>query len=217
MDPTRVRRFGTGMILVAGCLAAALLHLALELEGERGIGPGMSHAYAHLLVMPLLLGGIVGAAAFLVLRTARAWSTWKRSRVLQSVAEHVGTEPAVRVFGLIGVTALVVLAINELLEQLLSLGHVDLALPLGTPISLSFVLQLVAIAVAVGALLKAALIVVFLAVRVVDTVLTALYHSIRTGQPSRHLTPHAALCTSPLPRLLTRSAGKRAPPHLQTA
>ncbi len=217
MDPTRVRRLGTGMILVAGCLAAALLHVMLEVEGERGIGPGMSHAYAHLLVMPLLLGGIVGAAAFLVLRAARVWSAWKRSRVLQSVAEHVGTEPAVRVFGLIAVSALVVLAVNEQLEQLLSLGHVDLALPLGTPFSLCFVFQLIGIAVAVGALLKAALIVVFLAVRVVDTVLTALYHSVRTGQTTQHLASHAPLCASPLPRLLTRSAGKRAPPQLQTA
>ncbi len=217
MDPTGARRLGMGMILVAGCLAAALLHVALELEGERGIGAGMSHAYGHVLVMPLLLAGMVGAAALLVVRAARAWSTWKRSRILQSVAEHVGAEPVARVVGLIAVSALVVLAINEELEQLLSLGHVDLALPLGTPISLGFVLQLVGIAVAVGALLKAALIVVFLAVRVVDSVLTALYHSVRTGQATQHLTSHAPLCAPPLPRLLTRSAGKRAPPQLQTA
>lgn len=212
-----VRRLGMGLVLMAGCLTAALLHIALEFEGEHGLGSGVSTGYSHILVMPLLFGALFGTGTLLVRRVLRGWSAWQRSRLYRSVAVHITTGPVTRIVALTALSALIAFAVNEQCEQLISLGHLDPASPLGTAFSPAFVAQLVAISVGVTTLLKVLLTLGFLAARAVGEALAALFQQICFGSTAEGRESREPDSARVFLRVSTRSKGRRAPPQLLVA
>jgi hypothetical protein len=208
-DRFRIRAFALSLILVAGCVSAALLHVLMQWELGRGSGPDPYHGYAHILVLPLLCGGTAGTV-FLALW--RAISNGKASagrRAPFAMAEAFAGQPFVLASTSISLCAFGTLELCEYVEQLVSFGCYKQALP----VHCSFIVQLVLIAAFVTLLLNALLHLCFHAVEAVAALLA--FRSSRmpacanTGFRRSDETPQAII------QLLADSIGRRGPPELQ--
>ena len=199
----QARILGHAFVVAGGCVAAALLHLAIGLEGDYGGGPGMSHAYAHLFVTPLLLSG-----AGVALAIAFAYA-------LRGSACGVARRGFIGFCIRVAVTACVVLIATEHVEQFISLGHVLDAISVGTPFTVAFAAQLCVVSAGVAALLQFALRVCFEAVRIASDFIAAY----RSACP-----PRCALAALPSEfsrtrrsALFVRCVSRRGPPTLLIA
>jgi hypothetical protein len=211
LAPTRT--FALGLVLSSGCLTAALLHVALQAESGDGFGLGMSRSYSHFVVFPLLSAGFVGMVSLTLRWVLRGYSPERRRAFLRATARDIIGKPFAVLAALIAVSALATFASWEAIEQVSSLGHPLSLSPLGTALSIGFVVQLAAISGVVAAILCAVLYAWFLTVHFIAELL-AFYFPATRSQDFRGIT-RAVPAPAITLRGLVRSASRRGPPLLQ--
>lgn len=192
------------MVLTAGCLAAAIVHVVMYLSLD----------YGHFLVLPLLCIGVGGILTGGVARALWAWDPQERRAFFHATARDFTRKPFPLLCALIAASATMNLVAAETIEQITVLGHTIHVVELGTEFSGTFVAQLAAVSILVATIVRVVLHVCFVAVTVVGSMLTSYWFKLR------HPAPRAPGRAVPLPaiglRLLIRSASRRGPPQLQT-
>jgi hypothetical protein len=207
----RVRILSMGLVVAGGSIAAALLHFVLQVERLLDPGEAGQHGYAHVLVTPLLIAGIVTALAFMVRFALRQISSAERRYLTKAAAREIIDRSLPITVVTIGAASLSVLTACETAEQLLSRTTVNLW-PLLSVTSAPFILQLLLIAVVVALALRLALAGCFLAVASVVGALVSRLALPRTRTTFRNL--HAAPMFSLIVSAITRSVSRRGPPIL---
>jgi hypothetical protein len=206
----RVRVLSMALVVAGGSIAAALLHLVLQVERLLDLG-ATEHGYAHVLVTPLLIAGIVTTVGAVVRFALRRTSSTERRYLARAAAREIINRSLPITVVMIGASSLIVLTGCETAEQLLSHAAVNLW-PLLSVTSAPFVFQLLLIAAVVAFALHLALAGSLLAVATVVGALVSRLALPKTKTSFRNL--RVAPMFSLLVSAITRSVSRRGPPIL---
>jgi hypothetical protein len=109
-----------GLVVVVGAVVAATVHVLLSVASPSSV----EASYAHVAVVPLMCGGLIGIAVALASVIRRCLEPAEREIALHILARQTRCIPAIVMWLAVCAMALALFCVGEGAEQIAAFGHV---------------------------------------------------------------------------------------------